>query len=813
MAITIGAIKVKVSECIDGIYLRWWFNGWHYFLFSNGYEMTLKTESMGTQVTRFFSIISKIERSTRIKNLYSYRISVEGITPGNIGGFNGLLIAEKVEQWFPSEAYDYTVEVPVTADSTILTADSTDITADAISEAGTESYSSGSWHEVYVSRGSHIIRQAGEPGYQMDFEVMRYELPNASSVYQKNQRLYLDDTLCQLDEDEVVAITKQVNDIAEMKDRQSDYSASFKIEKTRAMRALFELSGETGIKTSFPYQEKTCKLIADNIEIVTGGRLILDRVDDQYYFVSILTGNKNFFQAIENKKLSDLTLATTNHTWNRATMVATHASDLDYVYPLLEPSDDGGITPIYDDGTDITFWGGLVWCFVKAKTIFEEIFTNAGFTPAGEILTSDLFDKIFLPITSRRVNKEFISKYLYSIWWTGTRMAALNDQLGDGDFPNTILVNGDANMKLGYYYAPWAATYKILVTVIPSGASPTLSVYLDSGYEGDMTVTSSGLAATNYEYEVTATAGQHFEVLTSAAGYWFFSLRIVEIQNPLIAFGSVVEPRYYLPALSQKDFIKMICQLFGLIPETNPRTRVVTFWSYNDLYNNIPKARDWSKYLSERDDDMEFKFGDYGQRNYLRYRPSDDVSEYQGTGVLLVEDTTLPDEKEMIELNVSSADEVEVMTTTFAVDIARIAFNKYKEANVINPEESWEPEEEIDARIVYVEHIRKDGAYEKTWGIRETTDPASSKTTVSSPKKASTLDISFSSMVTQYAGLSRLLTQTNLRKAKMNLPAYEVAGLQHSIPVYLSQYKAYFYVNKIINYVPGQLTTVELIKL
>jgi hypothetical protein len=132
---------------------------------------------------------------------------------------------------------------------------------------------------------------------------------------------------------------------------------------------------------------------------------------------------------------------------------------------------------------------------------------------------------------------------------------------------------------------------------------------------------------------------------------------------------------------------------------------------------------------------------------------------------------------------------------------------------MLDPEESWEPEEEIDARIVYIDHIRKDGAYEKTWGIRETTDPASPSTTVSSPKKASTIEISFSSMVTQYAGLSRLLTQTNLRKAKMNLPAYEVAGLQHSIPVYLSQYKAYFYVNKIVNYVPGQLTTVELIKL
>lgn len=814
MALRIGAIKVLINECIDGVYLRWWFNGWHYFLFTNGYEMTLQTESMGTQVTRFFSIISKVERPTRIKSQYSYRISVEGITPGNIGGFNGLLIAEKVEQWYSSEAYDYTVDVPVTADSTILTADNTDLTADVTSETGTKTFMSGSWHEVEVTRGSHLIREAGSPGYKLEFEVTREELPYSSSVYHKNQRLYLDDDLCELDDDEVIAITKQVNDIAEMKDRQSDYSASFKIEKTRAMKALFELSGETGINTIFPYEEKTCKLIADNIEIVTGGRLILDRVDDYYYYVSILTGNKNFFTEIENKKLSDLALAGTNHTWNRATMAATHASDLDYVYPLCEPSDDGGISPLTDDGTDITFWGGLVWCFVKAKAIFDEIFSDAGFTAAGEILTNDVFSKMFLPISTRKVNKDFISKYLYSIFWTGMRMAALNDQLGDGDFPNTILVNGDANMKLGYYYAPWDATYKILVTVIPTGAAPTLSVYLNSGYQGDMTVTSTNPTATNYEYEVAATAGQHFEVLTSAAGYMFFSLIIIDIVNPLIAFGSVIEPRYYLPAITQKEFIKMICQLFGLIPETNPRTRIVTFWTYNDLYNNIPRARNWSAYLSERDDDIEFKFGNYGQSNYLRYKQSDDVSEDQGMGVILVEDTTLPDEKEMVELNVSSADEVTVMDTNFDVDIARIAFNKFKETEAI-AEDSYEAESEIDPRLVYVEATREIVAppYEKTFGIRETTNPAGAVTTVNSPKKASTLEVSFSRMVTQYAGLSRLLTKANLRRAKMNLPAYEVAGLQHVIPIYLSQYKAYFYVNKIVNYVPGQLTTVELIKL
>jgi hypothetical protein len=73
--------------------------------------------------------------------------------------------------------------------------------------------------------------------------------------------------------------------------------------------------------------------------------------------------------------------------------------------------------------------------------------------------------------------------------------------------------------------------------------------------------------------------------------------------------------------------------------------------------------------------------------------------------------------------------------------------------------------------------------------------------------------VAMSSLIGNYAGLSRLLTKTNLRRAKFNLPVYEVAGLKHYIPIYLSQYKAYFYVNKINNFVPGKLCTIDLIKL
>ena len=777
--IKIGAIKVFISNCTVGIYLRWWYNGWHYFLFTNGYEIQMRTESMGTQTTRFFSVISKIERPTKLKAEYFYKVTLEGIYPKDIEGFTGLLMAERVEQ-----------------------------------------YEGNLWREVEITRGAHAIRFVRNSGYEINFEITRKELPLMSAVFQKSLKLYLADVLCDLDDDEVIPINKQTNDIAEMQDRQSDFTAQFKIRKTREMKALFELSGETGINTDFPFEDKTCKLIQDNIEIITGGEIILDKVDSQYYYTAIISGNKNFFKAIEKLKLSDLTLASTDHTWDLATMVGTHANDLNYVYPLCEPSDDGGIVvPPLDTGDMAEVYGGYIWCFVKVKAIWDEIFTNSGFRCEGDILTDLIFTRLFMPLVNLNVNAG--SKYLYvkHNHNNNNYPGALNIMIG-GE-----LIVGDALFQqMSAYTAPYIATYTIMVKVRSPWVVPgSIKIYVKESstfLDTELTLKSYRMILTGrgrdngeYIYEGTIAAAIpeffYFYITTSTTYYWEIS--ITNISNAKLAFGSDVVPHINLPEMTQIDFVKMICNMFGLIPEVVPRDRKVLFWNYLDLYYNIPNARDWSNYLSEMDDEMEFKFGDYGQNNYFKYKASEDVIPDTGKGKLQIDDNTLVDEKDVINLPVSTCDEVTILNNIFSVNVSRINFNVYDAETGV-----YKVSESIDPRIVYVDHSKVVASppYEKTLRLRSGIPPAGAFSDISSPKIATSLEVSFPYLLaSNYSGLSRLLTKTNLRRAKFNLPVYEVAGLKHHIPIYLSQYKAYFYVNKINNYVPGTLTTIELIKL
>lgn len=763
----IAQLRIPIERCTAGVYLRWWFNGWHYFCFTNGYEIQMTSRPVDTMITQVFSVISKIERPTKIVSEYSYNITVQGFTAGAVDAFAGLLLAEKVEQ-----------------------------------------YEDDLWYKVDIKRDDHLLRDETAATYSLTFTVTRKELPNTPAVYQKNQLLYIGGTLCDLDDDEIIPQNKQVNDIAELQDRQSDFTAQFRVRKTRAMRALFELSGEVGANTDFPYVTQTAKLVQDGIEIITGGKAVLLKTDDQYYYITVYSGNLDFFKIIENLKLNDLTLFTLK--WTAYWAAQSQTNDLSYLFPLCEPSDDASLTPLTDDGSSVELYAGWVWPFVKVKVIWDEIFSNAGYTVEGDILTDAMFLRLWMPINSLNINYINTAQYLYNINVNNKRIftAALNRLDWSSGTSTVVSYFGDYNWRyLAIYEPQYAGAYTFRVTIVnPYGVPAHVYMYTGAVRIGEMPNDGYYSSAFIRRYELTADLLTTYDLIfqtTYNNGCTNYKIECVAINAAKIAYGSTVPVKYHLPPLGQTEFVKMICNIFGLVPEATPRDKVIKFWNYNNLQANIPNARDWSAYLSENQDEVEFKFGDYAQQNYMRYKDSDDVVQDTGIGVMQIDDQNLPKEKDVVVLPVSTCDEVTILTD---VNVSQINFNEYDAK-----EDDYKQSDNIDPRLVYVDTV-PDSIPAKTFTLR-TAAVGGTGYDITTIKKANSLPIAFSSLSSYYSTLARMLTKTNLRRVKFNLPAYEVAGFKHDIPIYLSQYKAYFYVNKINNYVVGRLCTIELIKL
>jgi hypothetical protein len=779
------AIRIQVlptqrdnsTSTYKGVYLRWWYNGWHYWYFGGEHEVDMQSKAADLFTQQAYSVISRVESATKVTSKYTYRVAVEGVSEANIDGFLGLFMAEQVEQWY---------------------------------DDGDSGYNQ-NWYVVDVTRGSIVIKDAGEPAYAFDFEITRKEMPYTAAVYQKNQLLYIGRTLADLDDGEVIAITKQVNDIGELQDRQSDFTASFKVRKTRAMRELFQLAGEVGAVTNFPYENQLGRLYQDGIEIITAGRTVLNRVGDQYYEVSVYSGNLNFFKAIAGKKLADIDLSGFGFTWNSVNMANIATGNNVFTFALCEPTDDGGMMP--DRGFNI--WGGYIWPMVSVGFLLYMTIEASGYQMDEAFddwweKNATLVDGLYIPLSSLTVNAALVNQYKYSSHWSGTRRYQVSSFLlgwPDG-WGNAVLTLGTETFRLGLYIAPFTATYSVRV-VFAGGtilSSPPNSMLLWVN-EGDsnvpMTLVSTFISTWTFEGEVQLNAGDWLQILVDFDfDVYYWTWQITDIKDAALGFGSVIDnPAQYLPDMEQTDLVKMFCNLLGLVPEVNPWTRTISFWNYSDLYRNKPQARDWSAYLSEHDDEGEFKFGEYAQQNYFRYKASNDVQSDNGVGILQLVDETLPPKKDVVTLPLATADEVNYDGYIFS----RLPFNKWDAQSA-----RYKENKSIEGRLVYV--TRPDIGI--TWNIYDDWDNSGTYTACADPNVCRQQPISFSTLLAPYYGaLGNMLVRTHLRRVKLNLPAYEVAGFKHNVPIYLQQYKAYFYVNKISNFVVGKLCTVELISL
>ena len=144
-------ITVKVSRYVTaGIYLRWWFNGWHYCYFLNNYEVVMSFQRGDVHTFQSYSVISRVERITRVTSKYAYKLAVEGIPADMLDGYASILMAERVDQ-----------------------------------------YENNAWYEVDLTRGEQPIRDGNSPAYKLEFEITRKELPLTPAVYQKTQILYI----------------------------------------------------------------------------------------------------------------------------------------------------------------------------------------------------------------------------------------------------------------------------------------------------------------------------------------------------------------------------------------------------------------------------------------------------------------------------------------------------------------------------------------------------------------------------------------------------------------------------------------------
>jgi len=368
-----------------------------------------------------------------------------------------------------------------------------------------------------------------------------------------------------------------------------------------------------------------------------------------------------------------------------------------------------------------------------------------------------------------------------------------------------------------------------LLTTVKTTSYPFTWATTVNSLSGDNTVISH-LATINldlYQNDVvylsaSADLSKHSGLFSITAGT---SLQFIGRSISALAYGDFVQMSAQLPDMTAKDFLKDIFQKFGVIIESNPFNKTVHFGYISDITNNIPNALDWSGKFINADVGLNYSLQGYFQNSYFLYKNDQNLESYYCRGGLGIDDETLPLFGDYVRSQFGASNMQTVFNGINSAIIEKIdpyssplQFNQNVNLRLLISVKydvqtyNIAPKiVEYDASVVSPSYYRNPGItpyiYSFTFSSGVVDLPS-----FNDPNLPYNLDYAYL-LDTYYSDIKKILTRASKIKVLLQLTEFDITGLSFFTPVWIKYFGAYFYINKIEDFVPGLPTNVELIKL
>lgn len=621
--------------------------------------------------------------------------------------------------------------------------------------------------------------------------------------------------------DDKPAMTYQANDIAELKDRQADYSQALKLPLTAHNLTVLGLPDHVDSQTNFPYTTVECRLYADEYELAgKGAVLVIDAVTDAIE-CQVLGSSASLFDLLEESPMSDLTEPSFTRDYG-GDLVPAAGSDLwpngfEFVaasftkgafHHLLE------MNPVY------------MLPVVNDLYLLGKILEAHGYTWVHNLAGYAGTDKNALPVVTLDPDADSFAAFsksgaLVNFQATGLGgleypvMRYLRPLTLTGGASNWGVLVGSNNTPTEAYvsYTP-TENVKIRLQVSFSWPSliPTSRVYRK------MNAVVGGVDVVAYEYTGAADS-QSYDIsvdiskgdsliftYTYLPGIWSsdaelkvnYSIQISEVTAEVVpVYGKVHAPRN-LGFDTQFDYFKAFVQRYGLTVRVDHATSTVYTYTMKKIYDNKAFARDWSDKLVERGGEMSFRADGYARSNDIAFKDNDE-DDVMDKGTFTVADATLDKEKTLFDLPFEAGLDWGVSDKFASVPV----FDVPDLSDEITTDAQRLGASEYSGGKPHLLRVSSDTVNLFVTGFGDDRD-----------YHRATHVTAQSLIDTYYAELTdSMLVKAKRRIDRFYLTPADIEAFDPFVPVYIRQYGAYFYVNKISNFIVGRLTSVELIKL
>lgn len=607
-----------------------------------------------------------------------------------------------------------------------------------------------------------------------------------------NEILYLNNLKIELPENSI-ALTSQVNNLAELKDRQSNFSNEIEIPDTPANIVALQMLGIVGNGSRIPYINVSVKYIINGIETITDGKGILKAIEGEKYKLIIYDGNISIIDTLGNSKLSDLDFSSYNHDLTESIFFNSFNNSDGYIYALGRFYENADKEII-----DLNLQSPAFYIHTLMKMIFEQ----KGFDISGDLLNNlDYLNRI----TS--MDKGYIRSLNSTPSLVFTDNSNLNIFRDYGSIVTTDLfllhtytavsvgtiimnISGDLDITEGENYKLLIKKNGVSIDQFVLGNSNTTFNYSTSSQ-----VSIGDILTVNIEATSTPLAGNAskqriiFDVTNTLTDFLF------EDSSNNINFNDLIGDT------KQVDFVKDVMQHFAVIFRKIKNENEYEFKLMNNLLNEKSNAEDWSdKFKGEITENYS---SNYAQTNILKYKydenTEEDENETFADGEFLINDVNLPVEK-ILFTSLFKASEKTTFSSFF--------FNYYILKHwLLNNEDEIEPVSD-GLRMFKIDFVNHDFDYRFDPSINGSINFSGTTPILTFLNADYSKEIEL-----YYQGVSTMLNDYKFKILLIDLNVLDNYNLDFFRLKYIKQLGEYFYLNKVINFQKNVLTKVEVIRI
>lgn len=648
-----------------------------------------------------------------------------------------------------------------------------------------------------------------------------------------NTRIVIGDIDLDLPDNFVIAQNLQAANVGDLAVRRLNVTSTVTVPDTPTNQSVYEQSNKVQSTTSVPYVKRNAKLIQNGIEVISKGVENIQSSGNGFS-IYIQSGTKDFFDAIGEKSLNDLSgFKNGNYTNDTALKTNTSGIQMDVVYPGQLFGDSNTVRPFY---------------FIGYMDVIDRIITDAGYTSSGAIFSDAKYLNMIVGAmgsTKRGYSDRFVDDRSVSV--TKTTPQAFNVTTGGNGvkitFDNTIK---GGTSPLGYWdgtskylandtdFPAWTVTQgrlfllrvKVSITITVAGGKTVDVVFGDNAIDSSTTYAgtsnnpyvAANVGSGTYTFDTDVLNPNNSFMKNGPAEFMTLSVQYRSGASPVAVTVSsasmTIEPYgiydvgnatgqwiYFsdiLPNIKQKDLFKDFAIRAGLIfDESNG---VLTAKGIDEIIADRSNALDWSnKRDMTKNDYITYTPFTYAQINNFLYTPADgNVNELAGSASIDIANTNIATSKTIYK-SIAQVFNPIIIGGVSTVHVPIYDNTDIELGNVSNNDPGFVL---LLSRSNYASDTTVTDA---KWGAQ------SVYRTAYFDDDMQPYSMNWEEFLDDHYDLfGSALQKAKLVKRDYYLTETDIAGFNFMLPVFDTD--TYYIVNKIYNFIPGRITEVDLFK-